>query len=312
MNDDANNLSIRPVGPETRIEIRRRPGMGRVFLKALLISPFRSHTIVDPAAIRKIRMVFKSGPLNKPEIDDYRRVCGFSENSADVIPITYPQTLFIGLLGRFITSSFFPINPLGLIQTFQSFEQKRPIQLTENLNLTCLLSAFTIKENGIETQFLLEAHSDEEIVWTGTSIFFTRNRSGRSSSRKPQTDHFLPEKQIIAVPSETGRRYARVSGDYNPHHLHTFLAKPFGFKKAIAHGMWSLARVIADLDRELNLHQGPVHIQAGFKRPIFMPAVTSLGWETQRENTSRQTRVIFELRDQSTREPHLKGDVVLY
>ena len=38
------------------------------------------------------------------------------------------------------------------------------------------------------------------------------------------------------LPAGAGRRYARVSGDYNPIHLWALTARPFGFRAPILHG----------------------------------------------------------------------------
>jgi acyl dehydratase len=53
------------------------------------------------------------------------------------------------------------------------------------------------------------------------------------------------------VDADVGRRYAQVSGDYNPIHLHPLSARLFGFKRPIAHGWWLLARSLAELDDEV-------------------------------------------------------------
>lgn len=286
--------------------------MGLVFLKALLISPFRSNTLADTAVVAKTRIVFQGFQPDHALIQNYRTVCGFSSNNPEMIPITYLQTLFIGLLGRFITSPFFPLNPMGLIQVFQSFEQKRPLKTDELLDLACILSGFTKKETGIETRFILEVRSGDEIVWQGVSAFFTRSGAKKTSSPKKPDETFLEKKETIPVPSGTGRRYAAVSGDYNPHHLYTISARLFGFKKAIAHGMWSLARVAASLDREFALHKSPASIEASFKLPVFMPAVTTLGWEQAEDKETGQAMVNFELRDQQKGLPHLKGKLLLH
>lgn len=280
--------------------------MGFVFLKALLISPFRSSTIADDAVVDKTRIVLNGCRPDREQIKQYRNVCGFSQNLPDIIPISYLQTLFIGLLGRFIISPFFPISPLGLIQIFQSFEQKRPVFLDETLDLSCTIDSITTSEKGTETRFLLEIRSGGDIVWQGLSTYFTRSPVKKEKPSKKKDEVFLEKKETIPVPAGTGRQYAKVSGDYNPHHLHTILARLFGFKSAIAHGMWSLARVVAILDREFGIN-GSARVEASFKLPIFMPATIALGYECAPDEDSRQTLVNFELRDEQKGLPHLKG-----
>jgi len=306
METDQSIKQIALTDPKTVVEIKKLPSMKFIFLKAVSISPFRSNTIKDDAIVNKTQIILKNYLPDKELIANYRTVCGFSEDRPDIIPISYLQTLFIGLLGRLITSSFFPINPLGLIQIFQSFEQKRFVATDETLDLACTLDSIKKTEKGIETDFTLEVISEGKLVWQGTSTFFTRSQVKKKKRSKKKDDIFLEEKETILVPSGTGRRYASVSGDYNPHHLYTVPAKLFGFKRAIAHGMWSLARVIASLDREFCIRDSAA-IEASFKLPIFMPATTTLGYECQDNKESQQTIVIFELRDKQKGLPHIKG-----
>ena len=310
MENDQHIIQITPAEPGTSVEIKKPPRMGLVFLKALLIAPFRPNTLADDAIVPLTRILLKGFQPDPSLISHYRTVCGFKEKNEDSIPITYLQTLFIGILGKFIISPFFPLKPTGLIQVFQSFEQKRPVKTGETLDLACILSGFTKKETGIETRFILEVKSGGEIFWQGISGFFTRSGAKKTSSAPKPEDIFLEKRETIPVPSGTGRRYAAVSGDYNPHHLYTLSAKLFGFKSTIAHGMWSLARVTASLDREFDL-QGPVCIEASYKLPIFMPAVTTLGWEPSSDEETGRPQVRFELRDQQKGLPHLKGRLLL-
>lgn len=322
MENDQHIRQVKLSDLETSIEIKRHPSMGFIFLKALLVSPFRSNTISDHTVVNKTRIVLNNFLADKMLITKYRTVCGFSQTKAGFIPISYLQTLFIGLLGKFITSPFFPINPLGLIQTFQSFEQKRPVAIHEILDLSCTLSGIKKTEKGLETSFILGVMSDGKVVWQGVSTFFTKSplyhQVKKNNASRKKEDIFLKKRESIFVPTGTGRQYASVSGDYNPHHLYTLSAKLFGFDKAIAHGMWSLARVVASLDKEFGLN-GAAMVEASFKLPIFMPATTALGYEypadetgspykknqTDQENDNRI--VNFELRDEQKGLPHLKG-----
>jgi acyl dehydratase len=296
--------------PETIVEIKTHPAMGFVFLKAFLLSPFRPNTIADDAVVNKTRIILNGYVPDKDLISKYRQVCDFSKGKPDIIPISYLQTLFIGLLGKFITSSFFPINPLGLIHIFQSFDQKRPVKTNEILDLACALDSIKKTQKGIETGFILEIRSSGKIVWQGNSIFFTRSPGKKKKKTKTKDEIFLEKKESILVPAGMGRRYAQVSGDYNPYHLYTFLAKLFGFKSSIIHGMWSLARVIASLDKKFNIQQGASSIEAAFKLPIFMPATTTLGYACQNDTTTQTTIVEFELRDKQKGLPHLKGSLL--
>ncbi len=68
---------------------------------------------------------------------------------------------------------------------------------------------------------------------------------------------------------DLGRRYAGVSGDRNPIHMHSLTAKPLGFPAAIAHGMWTKARCLAALESRL---PDAFAVEVRFRKPILLPA----------------------------------------
>jgi acyl dehydratase len=99
------------------------------------------------------------------------------------------------------------------------------------------------------------------------------------------------------VPDDAGRRYAKVSGDVNPIHLSGLTAKAFGFKRAIAHGMWVKARALAALSGRL---PDVVAVDVGFRKPLFLPSTVALatapregGWDLAVRNaTSGQEHLV--------------------
>jgi acyl dehydratase len=312
-------------GPETLVTLKKNPPVASLFLNLFFLSMIRPSTLDDDTCISKVRVVRNNLRPDAKKILRYKDVCGFASPSNidpnTTIPATYLQTLFIGLFGKFITTPHFPINPMGLIQVGQSFEQTRAVTTDEILNLSCQLHGITKTKKGIHSQFLLTVVSNKEIVWKGISTFFTRSKNKPPKKKKDERaeEKFLEIKESIFVPRNTGLKYATVSGDYNPHHLYGFTAKIIGFKQPIAHGMWSLARVMASMEKEFGAHY-PIRADAAFKLPIFMPAVITLGHEPAKtirgENPARkiesnETRINFELRDTKKGLPHLKGQFAL-
>lgn len=291
---------------ETLEVIFHPPSMGSIFLKALLISPFRTNTISRTRRLKRNTIFLNQYAPDQDAILQYKKVCGFSNVYEDPLPVSYLQTLFLNLIGKYITSPFFPINPLGLIQIFQSFAQKRPIHSREVLDLSCTLAQLSMSEKGIESHFSLKALSENQVVWEGMSTYFTRGKQQRE--KKSKKEKVLSIYETILVPPDTGRRYASVSGDYNPPHLYPLLARLFGFRKAIAHGMWCLARAMASLERAHG-GQPPSRLEAFFKLPVFLPATITLGYERQTGITTAEEIILFELRDKVKMLPHVKGQM---
>jgi hypothetical protein len=96
-------------------------------------------------------------------------------------------------------------------------------------------------------------------------------------ARKPAEETEAPAAdESWQLAADEGRRYAALSGDYNPVHLWPWTARWFGQPRPILHGMNALARVVAAVERGTGR---PVSaIEVAFKRPIRLPAEVSLGW----------------------------------
>ena len=115
-------------------------------------------------------------------------------------------------------------------------------------------------------------------------------KDGERSGPAPARAHWR-------VPADIGRRYASVSGDRNPIHMHPLSARLFGMPRPIAHGMWLKARCLAELEHEL---PDAFTAEVAFKLPLFLPAQVAFG---VRDGGA------FEVRDAASGKPHLTGSV---
>jgi acyl dehydratase len=121
----------------------------------------------------------------------------------------------------------------------------------------------------------------------------------KTEERRAGVGGTAPE-AIWQVPADIGRRYGAVSGDRNPIHLHNVSAKLFGMPRAIAHGMWLKARVLAALQSEL---PESFTAEVRFKRPVLLPA--RVGFSTAKAAGGRA----FALHDAKRGIPHLEGRI---
>ncbi|MFJ9802391.1 MaoC family dehydratase [Streptomyces wuyuanensis] len=89
---------------------------------------------------------------------------------------------------------------------------------------------------------------------------------GPAKDGPPQDPPVLDECASWQLAADLGRRYGAASGDRNPIHLYAATARAFGFPRAIAHGMWTFARCLAERNpRELR------YAEAEFKAPVLLP-----------------------------------------
>jgi hypothetical protein len=214
--------------------------------------------------------------LPEAEIDgenlaDYARVCGFSLR--ETLPPTYPHLLGFPLAMALMTERSFPFPLLGLVHIGNRIEQSRPIPVASRPAVKVWAENLRPHHKGRQIDLVTEVRLDGEVAWLEHSNYL---RPGKGSGEKPEREAGVAGGETAAVwnvPGDIGRRYAGVSGDRNPIHLHGLTARLFGFPSAIAHGMWTLARSLATLDGRLGDHHTS---QAEFRAPLRIPGKARL------------------------------------
>jgi hypothetical protein len=196
-------------------------------------------------------------------VADYARVCGF--RLRDELPPTYPHVLAFTLHMKLMTDGSFPFSPVGLVHIGNRIAVWRPLRAGEPLDLRV-----RPKEVDEHTFALVtEARVDDELAWEEESTMF-RPGGGHPEHRELDDDDaklaFVAEWRLSG---DLGRRYASVSGDRNPIHLHPLTAKPFGFPRPIAHGMWTKARCLAALEPSL---PDAYAVTVEFHKPLLLPS----------------------------------------
>ncbi|MFI7317672.1 MaoC/PaaZ C-terminal domain-containing protein [Streptomyces venezuelae] len=214
----------------------------------------------------------------------YQRVCGFEAAPGGVLPPTYPHVLAFPLSMRLMTAPDFPLPLLGLVHTSIEIDQHRPIRPTDALHLTVRTTDLTPHRRGTEATVLTEAASaDGELLWESRSTYLARHKTPPTTTTPSAPDHthahsHTPGGTPWELPAGLGRRYAAVSGDRNPIHLYALTARPFGFPRPIAHGMWTTARCLAEREEQ----RTPAHTRTRieFKAPVPLPSTVTYSTPT--------------------------------
>ncbi len=256
------------MGDERHIALRRLPSMRRFYARALWArKPAQRPGLVPrPLVVSLPRTAIEPRPLAA-----YRQLFGFAEPA---VPWAYPQVWAGSMSAEVMLAPEFPFRLAGLIHLRSAFRALRPLAVGEPLALSARLAAHRVVKQGTEVDLVTEVCAGDQLVWRGTNTVLARTaaRPRRRRGASPPTPIELPpgaDAVEWSVPADTGRRYARVSGDYNPIHLFAVTAKLFGFERAIAHGLWSLARCLAQL--ELRAPAPPLGVEVEFRRPLVLP-----------------------------------------
>jgi acyl dehydratase len=238
--------------------------------------------------------------VDRERLAAYDRVCGFP--LSDTLPATYPHVLAFPLAMELMAAGDFPFGVLGLVHVANAIEQLRPLDAAQPLDLRVWAENLAAHRRGRTVDVVAEAGVDGEVAWRDRSTYLHRESGG---GKRERTEH-VPDPPAASaewrVPGDTGRRYAAVSGDRNPIHLHGVAARLLGQKTAIAHGMWTKARCLAALQGHL---PGAYTAEVAFKLPLPLPA--TVAFASWIEDTERR----FALHDARSGRPHLTGAITV-
>ena len=261
-----------------------------------------------PSQLPALRLVRPAALLEPAAIERYARVCGFIPEHG--VPLTFPHLLAFPLHLLMLTDPAFPWPALGLVHLANHVRMRRPLAYNEVLRVEVEFGALLRHDKGQAFVLHTRLYRRGEAVWDGDSVYLKRGAApvGDPLAALEIERGALQRVARWQLPAQLGRDYAHASGDYNPIHLTTLSAKAFGFPRAIAHGMWTLARAAAALQPPKPLAEAV--ISAEFKLPMLLPGDASL-WTnipaTAAAAIAATTTRELEVRDAAGDKPHLRG-----
>jgi len=250
-----------------------------------------------------LTLVLDDVTADRERLADYDRVCKFPLR--DQLPATYPHMLAFPLQLSLMTDPSFPFQALGLVHIANRIVQLRPIVISEPLGLRVWATGLAPHPRGTQFDLRSQARVGDQLVWEETSTILKRGQGSgdgarREGAAKREPEAELPVTATWRLSGDLGRRYASVSGDMNPIHIHALSARLFGFPTAIVHGMWTKARCLAALDPRL---PDSFSVEVEFKKPIPLPATVEFG------ELGDATGISFAVRGAGKGTPHLDGRV---
>lgn len=289
-------------------ELDSAPSFGPLFAKAALSGLRRggSGSAELPSTVYARARV----PVSAADLASYDRVCGF--RLSDELPPTYPHMLGFPLQMKLMTDRDFPFPPIGTVHVANRISVLRPLRVTDKLELRVYAQNLRPHRKGLRFDLVTESHVDGELAWHEVSTYLRRGGAGAAAQAEGDLrtaeqgeGHLQPAETrepsaVWQVAEDAGRRYAEVSGDANPIHLHALTAKLFGFPRAIAHGMWTKARCLALLEGRL---PDAYTVDVTFAKPVLLPS--EVAFSTSLTNGHRD----FELYNAKSGKPHIQGTI---
>jgi acyl dehydratase len=213
--------------------------------------------------------------IDTAQLQRYRDALGFA---GDAAPLTWWYLPAQRAQVATMLIDTFPFRLPGTVHTANMLRAHAAPDLDAPLLLSTSVTVQPPADNGAVLA-LLDTVGEQD----GRSVFECRSTylmvRGQKRQGRPSRplDAPLPAQAGWQVGRACGRRYAALSGDWNPIHLWPWSARLMGMRQPIVHGMHSLGRACAELER---LHGRPVTLlDARFRAPVPLGSALALGSE---------------------------------
>jgi len=239
--------------------------------------------------------------IDPANVAAYANVTGL--RFCDAVPLTYPFALTFPTVMALVTGFDFPFAAMGSVHTENHITQYRPILVTDTVGVRVHAENLREHRKGLLVDIVTDVNVGNDTAWHQVTTFLRQQKTSLSDEPKPppqKQQKLGPPNAVMRITPGQIRHYASVGGDHNPIHTNPIAAKLFGFPTVIAHGMFSAAAVLANIEGQL---PDAVKYSVRFAKPVVLPARAGLyvdrnadGWE-------------LTLRHLTKGDPHLKGTV---
>ena len=196
----------------------------------------------------------------------------------------YLQMLSLPLQLKCLTTPKSPFPVMGLVHMGNRIRLSSSYEIGVPVHLYASYTGVRQHHRGWEVDITVSGRQDRRRVYEATASYLVRINAAhvepeRNRQRYNSEPFVLPDGVAIygdiEAKSGTGRRYAALSGDVNPIHLSRLSASVLGFRRAIAHGMWSLAAsgsmIFKDHRQQVTSQTESVLLENRFISPLMLP-----------------------------------------
>lgn len=225
---------------------------------------------------------------------------------ADELHPCFVQVLGLGLQMDILLQDDSPFPLIGLVHLGNQITIDRELE-HEELTLTCRFGEISFHRKGILFSVDICAMQSNHVCLLAKSEYLYRVKSKMPESKSLIDDSqkysamnkevsLLTQPEVnkapVRLPGNAGRRYAQLSGDYNPIHLWNWSAKLLGFPAAIAHGMHTLAMSVSMMYAKTPSSFKGCVISNQFLNPALLPCELELHTQFDENNTTREFNLV--------------------
>ena len=285
--------------PDDEVTLTGVPSLGRLYRRGLVAGGrFAAARRAGHGPVTLPAVAYRVGGV-RPDADRltaYQHLVG--ESALDTLPAGFVHVLAFPVATALMVRDDFPLSLIGLVHVANEVQQRSALRLDDELEVVAWARTLAPHRSGTQVELVAQVRrtgdGDGPPAWQGVSTYLARGVHLIAADDEPsgarEAGDEPPGREAFVAPeptgawhlaADTGRRYAAVSGDVNPIHLSAATARPFGFRRAIAHGMYTAARALADVGAA----RGEAYTwSARFDSPVLLPSTVAVRHAVQHGN----------------------------
>ncbi|MBN8477060.1 MaoC family dehydratase [Sulfuritalea sp.] len=256
-----------------RLDYRSKPG----FL-GFMAQMWRPKRRFDAGAgLPDIVATWRGQRYSPRELADFFTLSGLPAG-AD-LSILHPHTASFPMLMAMLSHPAFPLPIWRVLQVRNRMTQHEAIAPDAALDLTVRTGELRVLDKGIEMDLCVSAEANGRVAFEAVNTFYSRGRFGAAQAEAPPNP--VPDGGPVAewqMPAHGRLGYSRLSGDFNPLHLHDGYARRQGFARAFAHPQRAIGQCLAHLGAA---RHAAMRLETWIKGPVFYGAKLALRAETR-------------------------------
>ena len=213
-------------------------------------------------------------PIDRVNVAEYAAVTGL--RYGNTVPLTYPFVVTFPAVMSLLTGFDFPFSAVGSVHVENHITRYRPIAVTDTVGVRVHAENLREHRKGLMVDLVTAVSVGNDIAWHQVTTFLHQQRTSLSGEPKPpprRQPKPPPPGAVLRITAPMIRRYSAIGGDHNPIHTNRAAARLFGFRTVIAHGMFSAAAVLANIEARL---PDAVRYSVRFGKPVLLPATAGL------------------------------------
>ncbi len=224
-------------------------------------------------SVELVQASYRLGRIDADHVRRYSDAFGFPPGP---VPLTYLYLLAQRAQLATMLDRATPFRIVGLIHVSNDLAMHCEVRTDAPLVLVTTLSMPEPGDNGaVECVLETVASADGQTVFACASRYLIKR--GKRSKHASASPEVAPVGDVVGewvVTTDAGRRYADLSGDWNPIHLWPWSARLMGMHAPIIHGMETMARVCAAFEQSTN--RRVTSLACRFKRAVPLGASATL------------------------------------